>query len=94
MVPLTPAEPPDFNAFETIARLSYSQHQRDVPNDTHTQSTSNIPSITNNNAGNTSTTYTMQPHNQSTVILQQFSMITKKSTNFTNKVSGNITKIT
>ena len=33
-------------------------------------------------------------HNQSTVILQQFSMITEELKNFTYKVSGDITKIT
>ena len=35
-----------------------------------------------------------QSHDQSTVILQQLSMITKEFKNFTNKVSGDITKIT
>ena len=35
-----------------------------------------------------------QSHDQSTVILLQFSMITKEIKNFTNKVSSDITKIT
>ena len=35
-----------------------------------------------------------QSHNQSSIILQQFSMITEELKNFTNKVSSDITKIT
>ena len=41
MVPLPPAEPLEFNAFETIARLSLSQNQTDFPKDTNTQTISN-----------------------------------------------------
>ena len=36
---LQPAEPPELNAFEMIARLSLSQHQRDLPNNIQTQTT-------------------------------------------------------
>ena len=88
MVPLTPAEPPEFSAFETIVRLSLSQKQRDLPNNTHTQTASNTPMVTNNNIGNTPATNIAKPHDQSTVILQQFNMITEESKNFTNKVSS------
>ena len=35
-----------------------------------------------------------QSHNVSTIILQWFNMITKELKKFTNKVSGNFTKIT
>ena len=34
-----------------------------------------------------------QSHNQSIIILQQFSMITEESKTFTNQVSGDIMKI-
>ena len=37
MVPLPPAEPSDVNAFETIARLTFSQVQNEHFNNTHTQ---------------------------------------------------------
>ena len=93
MVPLTPAEPPEFNAFETLLRLSFLQNQRDLLNNTHTQTVSNTSIITNNNIVNTSTTNMAQPHDQSTITLKQFSMITKELKNFTDKVSGDITKI-
>ena len=39
MVLLPPAELPEFNAFETIVRLSLSQNQRDLPSDIQTQTT-------------------------------------------------------
>ena len=35
-----------------------------------------------------------QSHDQSTVILQQFTIVTKELKHFTNKVFGDITKIT
>ena len=53
MVPLSPAEPPVFNTFETIARLSLSQNQRDLSYDTQTHAISNTSIITTNNIGNT-----------------------------------------
>ena len=37
MVPLPPAEPSEFNAFGTIARLSLSQNQMDLCNNIHTK---------------------------------------------------------
>ena len=93
MVLLPPAEPPEFNAFETIARLSLLQNERDLPNGVQTQTTP-VPQLASNNIGNTPATNITQPHNQSTVILQQFSMITEELKSFTNKVFGDITKIT
>ena len=46
MVSLSPVEPPEFNAFETIARLSLSQNQRDLPD---VYSDSNCPQYLNDN---------------------------------------------
>ena len=93
MVPLPPAEPPEFNAFETVVRLSHSQNQRDLLNDIQTQTASNAPIITNSNICNTPTANITQPRDQSTIIWKQFSMITEELKDFTNKVSGDITKI-
>ena len=39
MVPLPPAEPPQFSAFGTVVRLSLSQNLMDLPKVTHTQTT-------------------------------------------------------
>ena len=78
IVLLPPDDPSEFNAFETIVRLSLSQNQRDLPSDTQTQTTSNTPTITNNNIGNTSTINMKQPQDQSTIILQQFGIITEE----------------
>ena len=37
MIPLPPAEPPEINAFEPIARLKFSQMQNEHFNNIHTQ---------------------------------------------------------
>ena len=37
MVPLPPAEPLEVNVFETIARLSFSETQKEHVSNTHTQ---------------------------------------------------------
>ena len=92
MVPLPPAEPSEFNTFERIVRLSLPQNQRDLPNSTQTQAIPYTSIITDDNIGNTPKNNMIQSHNQSTIILQQFSMITKELINFTNKVSEDITK--
>ena len=82
MVPLPPAEPPEFNAFETISRLLLSQNQRDLPHNIQTQTNPNTSIITNNSIGSTPKTNITQP------------CIMKELQNFTNKVLGDITKIT
>ena len=94
MVPLPPAELPEFNAFETITRLSLSQNQRNLPYNIQTQTIPNRSIITNNNVGNLPKNNMTWSHNQITIIPQQFSMITKELKNFTNKASGDITMIT
>ena len=83
MVPLPSAEPLGVNAVETIARLTLSQTHKDHPNDTHTQSI--YSKSTNNNTNNSPQNNTVHPHNQSTVILQQFSMITQELRNLMEK---------
>ena len=75
MVPLTQGEPSEFDAFETIARLAFSQNQGNLSNDTQTQNASNTPIIASINIGNTPKTNLTQQHNQSTIILQQFNML-------------------
>ena len=94
MVPLPTTETSESNAFETIMRLALSQNLRDLSNDNRTQAIPNVSILTNNNRSNTPQNNMVQSHDQSTVFLQQFSMITQELENFTNKVSGDITKIT
>ena len=94
MVPLPPAEPSEFNAFETVVRLSLSQNQRDLPNDIQTQAIPSTSITTDNDKGNIPQNNTTQSCNQSTVIVQLFSIITEELKNSTNKVSSDITKIT
>ena len=79
MLPLPSAEPPEVNAVETIARLTLSQIHEDHPNDTHTQSFYSSSTLTNNSINNSPQNNTIHPQDQptSTVILQQFSMITQ-----------------
>ena len=93
MVPLTSAEPLEVNTVKTVARLTLSQTHKDHPNDTHTQPIYSNSFLTNN-INNSPQNNIVHPHYHSTVILQQFSMITQELRNFTDKVSGDITKIT
>ena len=83
----------EVNAVETIARLTLLQTHKDHPNDTHTQSTYSNSTLTNNDIHNSPQNNTVYPHNQSTVILQQFGII-QELRNFMDKVSHDITKIT
>ena len=92
---LPTAEPSESNAFETIERLTLlTKSNWILPNDNQTQAIPNTSILTNNNICNTPQNNMAQSHNQSIIILQQFSMITQELKNFTNKVSGDITKIT
>ena len=83
MVPLPPTEQPEMNPFETFVRLSHSQNQRDLPDDIQTQTAPRTSIITNNSIGNAPKSNMILSHDQSTIILQQFSMITEKVKNFT-----------
>ena len=50
--------------------------------------------LVNQNTNNSLQNQNVHPHDQSTVILQQFSMITQDLRNFTDKLSSDINKIT
>ena len=78
MLPFPVAEPLESNAFETIAKLTLSQNQRDLPNNNQTQTIYSNSVLTNDNTCNPSQNNKVYSHDQSTVILQQFSMITKE----------------
>ena len=93
MVPLPSAEPSEVNAVETIARLILSQIHEKHPNNICTQSTYSNSTLTNNNTNSSPQNNTIHPHDQSTVVLHQFSMVTWELRNFTDKVSCDITKI-
>ena len=84
MALLPTAEPFESNASETIVRLILSQDQRSQCSDIQRQVIPNISILCN---------YITQSHDQFTVILQQFSIITAELKNFTNKVPSNITKL-
>ena len=71
--------------FETIARLTFSQMQNENFNNAHTQPLYSNSTLTNRNSSPQN--INVNPHNQSTVILQELR-------NFTDKVSGDTTKIT
>ena len=83
MVPLPSAEPSEVNAVETVARTTHSHTPKDHPNDTHTESIYSNSTSTNNNRNNSPQNNAVYPHDQSTVILQQFSMIIQELRNFT-----------
>ena len=81
MVPLPTVEPSESNALKTIARLTLSQKQRELPNNNDTQPIHSNSILTNDNTCNPSPNNKVHSHNQSTVILQQFSMITQELKN-------------
>ena len=90
---LPSAEPSASNAIETIVRLTLSQNQRDLPNNNQTQAIPNTSIITNNNICNTSKQHgivTQSVRHYPATIQHDNPGIKKK---FTNKVSGDITKI-
>ena len=71
--------------------LTFSQTQNEHINSTNTQPMYSNSTSTNKNTNSSPKNNNVHPHDQSTVILQQFSMITQAFRNFT--VSGDITKI-
>ena len=93
MVQLPSAEPSEVNAVETVERITCSHTSRDHHNDIHTQSIYSNSMSANNKTNNSPQKNAIHPHDQSTVILQQFSMITQELKNFMDKVSADITKI-
>ena len=81
VVPLPPAEPSEFNVFGTVVRLSPRENQMDPLTNTHTQTISNSSIIPQDDIDNAPRTKTTQTNDQFNI-------------QFTNKVFGNITKIT
>ena len=89
MVELSPAEPYEANIIETLARLS---PQTDIDHITNRQFIANNHNTNKNHASSNSI---IPPDNQSTLILQQSSIMTEESNdNFTKQVSSDITKMT
>ena len=74
--------------------LQQSQTQDEQVSTTHTQPMYSDITLVNQNTNNLLQNQNVHPHNQSTVILQQFSMIRQELRNFTDKVSSDINKIT
>ena len=78
MVPVPPAELPEINAFTTITRLTFLQTQDEQVSNTYKQPMySDIP-LVNQSTNSFLQNQNVHSHNQSTVILQQFSMITQE----------------
>ena len=94
MVTLPSAEPSEVNAVEIIQRLRHLHTSQTQQNSTCPQSIYSQVSPSNNGTTNSPQNNATYPHDQSTVFLQQFSMIMQELRNFTGKVSSDITKIT
>ena len=75
MVPLPPAEPSEVDTVEIIEKLTHSHTSKHHPNDNQPQSIYSHTSSTKNSTTNSPQNNAIHPHDQSTVILQQFSMI-------------------
>ena len=73
MVPLLTDEPPEINAFATITRLTFLQAQDGQISNNHKPMYSNI-SLVNQNINGSHQSQHVHPHDQSTVILQQFNI--------------------
>ena len=94
MVPLQLAELPEINAFMTITKLTLLQAQNGQISYNCKQSKySTIPLVNQNTECSHQSQY-VHPHNQSMVILQTFSIIIPELQNFTDKVDGDLNKIT
>ena len=63
MVPLPPAEPSEVNAFETSARLTFSQTQNEHFNNNHTQPIYCSSISTNNNINSSPQNTNVHPMN-------------------------------
>ena len=94
MVLIPPAEPPEINTFTTITRLTFLQTQDEQVSNTCTQPMYSDIALVNQNTNSSLKNQNVHPHNQSTVVLQQFSMITQELRNVMDKVFGDINKIT
>ena len=79
MVPLPSAEPSEVNAVETIERLTHSHTSK---NNNCPQPTYSHTSPTNSSTTDSPQNNAIHPHDQSTVILHCFSMITQELKRF------------
>ena len=94
IVPIPPIELSQVNAFEIIAKLTFLQTQNEQINNTHTQPMYSSSTSANQNTNSSHQNQNIHPYDQSTVTLQEFSMVTQELSNFMDKVPGDITKIT
>ena len=92
MVPLTFAEPCKINVVETIEKLTQSHTSKNLQSDTCPQSIYSQASPTKNKASNSPQNNATQPHDQSAVFVQQFSMIMQGLRNCMFQMSSDITK--
>ena len=93
MVPTPPAEPLEINTFKEIARITFLQTHNEQINSIHTQPMYSNSTSANHNTNSSPQNNNIHPHNQPTVILQQFSMMTRELRNFMEKVCGDIIEI-
>ena len=94
MVLLPSAEPPPINEYMTVPRVTLLQNQ-DCQNNAHgKQPQWNSTLLHKQPSEQSHQNQDVYPYDQSTVILQQFSIITQELWNFTNKVSSDLHKIT
>ena len=73
---MIPAEPTEINAFTTMARLTFLQTKNEQPINIHTQPMYSDSTLAIQNTYNSPQNQNIHANDQSTVILQQFSMIT------------------
>ena len=85
MVPLPSADPPEVNAVNTIETLLHSHTSVNHTNNNFPQASYNISTSTNNSTNNSPQNNTIHPHDQSTILLQQFSVITQELKNSQKK---------
>ena len=90
----TPAEPPTIDAYMTIPREMSLEDQDRQDNGNCNQPQYNIYSLDNQPPKLSHQNNDVKSHNQSPVLLQQFSVITQELQNLTKKVSNDLNKIT
>ena len=94
IVPLPTTKPPAVNTFTTIAKLTLLQAQDGQISDNCKQTMYSYIQLVNQTTKCSHQNQDVHSHNQSTVILSQFSITTQELKNFMDKVSGDLNKIT
>ena len=92
MVPFPPPEPPEINVFMTVARLTLLQSQDGQISDNCKQPKYSNIQLVKQTTECSHQSQDVHPHDQSTVILQQFSIITQELQNFMDKVSSDLNR--